>query len=576
MRTLDIETNMRHDIVWCAVTEDHDTGVIYVYAQWDLYPGVKEQVAAHAPDWVLLYNTDYDDTDVTVGHNAIGFDFPVLARVWGVDTVMHNMIDTWIMSSMYNCNIEGGHSLKAWGQRLDGDGKIEYEDHDAPLDLEKIIYCVQDVKLTTRLYRHLSEQMEKLGFNLDCLDMEMEVAYWTKRQQENGFYFDIDACQRLYAKLIRRQGQIDDELQETFPPITHQRVSEKTGKPLKDRIEVFNPGSRMQIARRLEGLGVKWTKFTEKGNVIVDEKTLKEWSDIPEAALVLEYLTLGKKASMAKSWLDHYNPTTHCIHGRVNTCGAVTRRMTHSAPNVAQADGDHAFRDCWTSRAIDRVIVGADASGLELRCFAHYLQDPEYTDLILHGDIHWHNAVSAGLAEDVPYDENDRRLWEQRQQAKTFIYAMLYGAGLAKIGEIVGGGVAAGRELKENFLNAVPAYADLCDKVERIAACGTVPGIDGSRIRVRHTHAALNTLLQSCGAIIMKKALTIAMPEIERYDALLVAQVHDEFQTDTPKKHANVVGEILVHSLEEAGESLRLRCPITGEYKVGDSWAETH
>lgn len=165
-----------------------------------------------------------------------------------------------------------------------------------------------------------------------------------------------------------------------------------------------------------------------------------------------------------------------------------------------------------------------------------------------------------------------------RNDAKTFIYAFLYGAGDAKIGSIVGGGAKEGAKLKDKFLKSLPALRSLLLKVQRIASTGTVPALDGRRIRVRSEHAALNSLLQSAGALVMKRALVIAIDKLAgyRYPYKLVAQVHDEFQVEVPEEYAERVGVIFRNAIREAGRQYEMRCPLDGDYQIGDSWAETH
>ena len=273
----------------------------------------------------------------------------------------------------------------------------------------------------------------------------------------------------------------------------------------------FNLGSRQQIAKYLQHFGWKPKKFTDKGSIIVDEKILKSVR-IPEAQLIVDYLTITKRVAMVKSWVEAINEDTGRIHGNVNSCGAVTGRMTHSKPNCAQvpatrhdkktgevlwgfAGGYGAdCRDLWTVPKGYK-LVGCDASGLELRMLAHYMNDDKYTNEILTGDIHTANQKSAGL--------------QTRDQAKTFIYAFLYGAGDAKIGEVSNGGAKHGRMLKKNFLDNTPALKLLREKVTQSSEKGWVTGLDGRKLHIRSQHSALNTLLQSAGAVIMKKALVL-------------------------------------------------------------------
>jgi len=364
--------------------------------------------------------------------------------------------------------------------------------------------------------------------------------------------------------LMFEMNNIEAELQSIFPPIVEERISEKTGKRLKDKVTIFNPGSRKQIAERLQGLGVTFKKKTEKGNIIVDEKVL-DGIDLPEAKAVARYMMLQKRVAQIDSWLKAVKDDGR-VHGRVITNGAVTGRMTHLSPNMAQVPAVSApfgteCRSCWT---VDEgnSLVGIDASGLELRMLAHYMDDEDYTNEILNGDIHTANQRAAGL--------------ETRPLAKTFIYAFLYGAGDAKIGAIVGGNSYTGRRLKETFLSNTPSLERVRGDTHIEAQSGVLAGLDGRKLRVRSEHAALNTLLQGAGAIVMKQALIHLSDRLKNIPHRFVANVHDEWQIETTKHYADTVGRIGVRAIRIAGETLNLRCPLDGEYRVGNNWAETH
>ena len=209
-------------------------------------------------------------------------------------------------------------------------------------------------------------------------------------------------------------------------------------------------------------------------------------------------------------------------------------------------------------------LVGIDASGLEIRMLAHYMNDEEYTNEIINGDIHSRNQQIAGL--------------KSRDQAKTFIYCLIYGGGNAKLGAVVGGSKASGKKLRERFFDNQPAFKTLRDRVNRAAKRKYLKGIDGRKIFVRYEHASLNTLLQGGGAIVMKKALMLLnnKAKARNLDYKFVANVHDEWQAEVHSAHAEYFGKLGVESIQEAGEHFKLRCPLTGEYKVGDNWYETH
>ena len=362
-------------------------------------------------------------------------------------------------------------------------------------------------------------------------------------------------------------NEIESDLQALFPPIVEERYSEKTGKRLKDKVTVFNVGSRQQVAERLSAKGAVWTELTPTGKPMVDEKTLKENSHVPEAAQVLEYLLLQKRYAQVNSWLEHVQDDGR-VHGRVTTNGAVTGRMTHQNPNMAQVPSVNSeygedCRNCWIVPE-GRKLVGVDASGLELRMLAHYMGDEEFTNVLLRDDIHTRNQTAAGLAT--------------RPQAKTFIYAFLYGAGDAKIGSIVGGTARDGSELRQRFLRNTPALESLRERITRAAGRGYLTGLDGRRLRVRSEHAALNTLLQAAGAIVMKKALVILDDYAKQWklDYKFIGNIHDEVQSEVVEEQAEKFGWLAVECLKASGVHFKLRCPLDGEYKVGTTWAETH
>jgi DNA polymerase-1 len=542
---IDIETDdLDATEIWCAVTKDIDTGEVKV---WKAANGLRQYISSE---------------DLLIGHNIISFDLPVLKKLWNLNTDSNPLKDTLIMSRLLNPVLEKGHSLDAWGVRL-GLKKGDFSDFDGGLSEDMVDYCIQDVEITHALFTHLDSSLLDWG---KSVDLEHEVAIVVKKQEVNGFKLDVPKCMTMLSDWQQSLIDIEEELQQVFQPITTERYSDKTGKRLKDKVEVFNPGSRKQIAERLIGLGWKPKKHTEKGSVIVDEKVLQTVR-IPQAKPILRYLLLQKRVAQVKSWVENVSERGR-VHCKVRTNGAITGRMTHSKPNLAQVPrvGSEYGEECRSVWTVEdgNVLLGADASGLELRMLAHYMDDRNYTKEILEGDIHTANMQAAGLTD--------------RDQAKTFIYAFLYGAGPAKIGQIVGGGEREGRRLIDSFLKNTPALQKLKDKVSRLAEKEWLPGLDGRRLIVRSQHAALNTLLQGAGAIVMKQALIMLNRKLihANMDARFVANVHDEWQIETTEKDAETVGYFAVQSIRQAGIRLKLRCPLDGEFKVGLNWAATH
>jgi len=544
---LDIETNSQANHIWCCVTEDVDTGEVICHTE----PHSLEPLIA--------------EYDKIIGHNLIGFDAPKLKEHWNVGIRRSQVVDTLIMSRLLSPVLEGGHSLRAWGVRLGGQGKIDFEDYDGGLTEEMITYCKQDVHLTVRLYNHLNEHFARWRDAETSIALEHNVAIECHKQERSGFKLDIPKAQVLHATVMDRMSAIEDQMQAIFPPIVEERWSEKTGKRLKDKVTDFNVGSRKQIAERLQSLGWKPEKFTETGQPIVDETTLED-VDIKEAKVIAEFLMLQKRAGLLASWLKEVGEDGR-IHGRINTLGTITGRMSHNRPNLGQVPSvNKPFgKECRELFIVEdgNVLCGIDLSGIELRCLAHYMQDDDWTEELLNGDIHTKNAEAAGI---------------DRPKAKTMVYATLYGCGIGKLATILDCSDKEARVVLNNFYKNTPKLRDLLEKVKRIASKGYVPSLTGGRIQVRSEHSALNTLLQGCGATIAKQWCVTAHKNLRyaKIPAKQVAIVHDEIQIEVPKQYAEQVAEIMVASAKEAGEILDFRVPVDAEAKIGLNWYETH
>jgi DNA polymerase I-like protein with 3'-5' exonuclease and polymerase domains len=542
----DIETDgLNPSVIWCAVCRHNGESEVICNEQ-DFKDYVQRKAEA-----------------TFVFHNGIGFDVPVVERIWNFTFDRTLVTDTLVLSRLAEPSRSGGHSLRNWGNIL-GYAKGDHSDW-SQLTPEMIDYCIRDTEVTEVVYKRL--QVELQDFSQDSIDLEHQVQWIIQEQERNGWLLDQRLCHSLCARFKERMNEIESDLQALFPPLVEERYSEKTGKRLKDKVTVFNVGSRQQVAERLSAKGAVWTELTPTGKPMVDEKTLKENSHVPEAAQVLEYLLLQKRYAQVNSWLEHVQDDGR-VHGRVTTNGAVTGRMTHQTPNMAQVPSVNSeygedCRNCWIVPE-DRKLVGVDASGLELRMLAHYMGDEEFTNVLLRDDIHTRNQTAAGLAT--------------RPQAKTFIYAFLYGAGDAKIGSIVGGTARDGNELRTRFLRNTPALETLRERVGQASRKGYLRGIDGRKLWVRSEHSALNTLLQAAGAIIMKRALVLLDDYATQHkiDYKFVGNVHDEIQSEVASEQAEKFGWLAVECIKAAGISFELRCPLDGEYKVGSTWTETH
>jgi DNA polymerase III epsilon subunit-like protein len=543
--------------------------------------------------------------DCLVAHNGIGFDLPALKKLYGF--THDRVIDTMVLARLNHPDrkkedwteaklptfLRGSHSLKSWGMRLG----VHKDDHGATESWERWSeamedYCVQDVVVNEALFTYLMQGRTPTDQDLV---LEMDFATAIRQQEWNGFPFDMDAAEQLLQKLIVRRATLEEDLQQLFPPkviatkrpwwITDDMKQWETKKealaagykaaeiekgPMRTKSVPFNPSSRDQIAERLMADG--WDpKYYEGKRPAINELVLREINSKKSLAL-LEYLLVAKRLGQLsegrQGWMKMVNNGR--IHGSVNTGGTVSGRCSHQAPNIAQcpsvsAEYGYECRSLFIAPP-GRVLVGCDASGLELRMLASYLHkidDGRYTNEILSGDIHTANQEAAGLPD--------------RNSAKAFVYCLIYGGSDSKLGEVIGGNATDGKRLKSEFFRKMPAIKRLRDAVQdKVKGFGFLRGLDGRKLPCRSPHSSLNLLLQSAGAICMKQALVHFVEDMEGKEYLMHANVHDEVQFSCDPRRAHEYGQRFVNAIKKAGETFNLLCPLDGEYKIGTNWAETH
>lgn len=570
---LDIETDsLDATVVHCIVAKDRKTGKVYSWREQECYT-----------DFPLFCSK----VDKFIMHNGISFDAPVLNKLLGTKIPLSKVEDTLLLSQLTNPSRDKGHSLKAWGERLNF-AKIEFSDFSSGISDEMVEYCKRDVNLTERVWILLQPDIKNI--DRKSIDLEYKIRALIDQQERNGFALDIQKATSLIARLQDKSDVLEQDVQNKFIPIPV-AVKEITPRYKKDGslstvglrhiqdyatvsgvhtsidYQTFNLASRQQIVERLKKCGWKPEKYTEKGHAIVDEGVLKN-VDIPEAQMIAEYLTLKKRITQVTSWLEATKEDGK-VHGQVLTLRAISGRMAHHSPNMAQVPAVYSpygkeCRDCWTVSHDSNVLVGCDASSLELRALAHYLGDAKFTSEVVDGDIHTANQKAAGL--------------ETRDQAKTFIYAFIYGAGPAKIGQVVGGDAKKGKDLIDSFLHNTPSLAIFRERVDKASLRGYLVGLDGRRLMIRTRHAAVNLLIQGAGAVICKQWLINInrLCKERKVRASLIASIHDEYQHEVLNSHAKLFGELTKEAMKYTEKDLKVLCPLDSEYKIGNTWAETH
>ncbi len=631
------------------------------------------------------------EADEIGGHNIISHDIPAIRKIFPWFNPKGKIRDSLVYSRLIWTNLydidkravakrkrppewdkgckqgdkqvscTGRHSLASWGFRQ-GNYKGDFE---GPWDAFTPVmddYCAQDCEVNVGVF----EKIEAEGYSDWALDLETRVAEIIDLQEKHGFLFDVAAAEKLAVELTGVMADLEDKLRVAFKPwfvperhkgkvveVTRKVRGSKTvalddgttykaeyaagAAYSKVKLVDFEPSSRDKIADRLITLfGWRPQEFTETGKPKVDETTL-DGLEYPEAKLLKDYLTVAKRlgflATGDNALLKKVGPDGR-IHGRVNSNGAVTGRMTHNSPNVAQVPkvkvdkagnpikglaGGYGFelRSLFIVPP-GKKLVGVDAEGLELRMLGHYMaryDNGAYVESLVNG--------KKEDGTDAHTLARDYLGFNSRDNTKTFEYAYLYGAGNWKLGfityEDLGDNARAafnskhaagdarekaftalGAKGRAAFEGGFPALGKLQADVKGHkaghrnrktgkpyptttgASRGFLLGLDGRKLHVRGMHSALNTLLQGGGAIVMKLALVLT------YDALIergwvhgrefafVANIHDEFQIEVDEDIAQEVGSIAADAIRQAGEAFGLRCPLAGSCDIGVRWSDTH
>lgn len=620
---------------------------IHCIAMKDTVGGEVRSFGGHTDEQVRGCLSHLEDTPLLIGHNIKRFDIRALQKVYPAFKPKGVVRDTLTMSQLiwpdikpndyayirknphFPKNMIGRHGLKAWGYRLGLNKGTFGETSDwAQWSPEMQKYCEQDVLVTEQLKKLIDSKQyseEAIELEHDFLDMLI----W---QEENGFPFDEEGAKKLYAELCAERFMLDRKIGcFQYPPFktitkftpkrNNKRLGYKRGETIeKVRLVEFNPTSRTHIAKVLIQNGWNPTAFTDTGQPKVTDEVLEQLKisdENPngwyECNLFQRYFEIEKIIGMLaegqKAWLKMVKNGR--IHGEVVGNGAVTGRCAHRNPNLGQIpkEGDLGKRCRQLFTTIPGYkLVGADASGLELRMLGHFMSRYDggaYVVVVTTGDVHTVNQKAAGLPT--------------RSKAKTFIYGFLYGAGDEKIGTIVElthaevqdllsnnqkrreyaikklqkdnrkptpetvATIIKGGLIKTQFLNGLPALKLLRDAVaEKVKTQGYLVGLDGRRLASRSPHSALNLLLQSAGALVMKRAMVDlykslgASQDIHKRNTFIVVNVHDEIQILVREGEEERIGNLAVQKIKEAGEHFKLRCPLSGEWKVGENWQLTH
>jgi DNA polymerase I-like protein with 3'-5' exonuclease and polymerase domains len=572
----------------------------------------RDQTFTYGPDSIAAGLEHLATADVLIGQNILFYDIPVIRKLYPFYTfaaarIIDTLITTrliWPKEKLYDMDTEqytqvppklrGSASLKAWGYRL-SDYKIDFKDFKEYSE-EMLAYCIQDVSVTTQLFKHTQKQ----SCSEAALKLEHDFALAIEKQIRSGFPFDVDACLDLVDDLRTKQAVLETDLKKLFPPkkietIFVPKVNNASrgyvkGQPFtKVMHEEFNPGSRQQIVDRLQTkYGWVPTKSTEKGNPILDDDVLSTLP-YPEAKPLAEYMLikkrLGQIADGNNAWLKLVNNETGCMHGDVVTNGCITGRCAHRNPNMGQVPAGYSDygKECrslfhapegWT-------LIGVDAKALELRCLAGYLaywDGGEYARVVTDEsiDIHVFNQKMFGV--------------ETRDIAKRLLYGIAYGCGALKAGTIIDPNEKdeivlrnLGSAAINSFMKGIPALKKLKDKIANtLFFRGYLIGLDGRPLFCRSDFKGLNVLLQSSGALIMKQVVIELHKKMYDlgyfygHDWQQHGFIHDEIQVSCAPAMVKTLTSVALEAFPASQQFFNFQCPIEGDAHVGYSWDQTH
>lgn len=638
---IDIEANGLENPthVWCIVCKDVDTGKVVKFRNLTTDPVEKERFLTYA-----------QDVELWIGHNWLGYDYPNLNRLIGlvIPSVADVSIDTLIISKLVDYSREGGHSIEQYGEEF-GLAKGKWTDW-TKWSLEMEEYCERDVEICARIFRNYSRYCSNVQRRAS-IRTEHRFQLVVNALHDTGFAFDRTRAESLLRRVTGDLADLDKEILEAFPPrkklireftpkATKHGTISKASVPrvywdrISDfdigvtyplhRTEPFNPSSPSQIVEVLNEAGWKPEDKTKthiqverdcKRNPTpeLEQRLLKlrttGWqinernlSTLPPSApsparTLAKRILLESRRKTLTEWLGLFNPDTGRIHGSFYGIGAWTQRMAHQNPNTANIPNEYdtagqvkllgkEFRKLWIAPK-NRLLCGVDAEGIQLRIFAHYIDDKEFTE-----------ALVNGKKEDKsdPHSLNQRILGsvcKSRAAAKRFIYALLLGAGRGKLAEILGASENQTEDALQRLLQRYTGWARLKETViPADAKRGWFTGLDGRAVKIKgdtvgaRRHLAMSGYLQNGEAVVMKMATLKWHHRLKDYDASLVNFVHDEWQTECPNDvdKALEICKIQADSLRIVGEELGLKCPLAGsywnddhkDYTIGTNWYQTH
>lgn len=538
--------------------------------------------------------------DEVIGHNIIKFDLPAIKKVTGI-TLKAKPTDTQVLSELI-WREPRRHSLGEWGLRFDFP-KDDYKGSWQYPNQEMFDYCKQDARITLKLYNYIQSQ----NYDDRAISLEHDLAPILFKATQFGFKFDLESAQNLHCELVARRKELLDELLNAFKPwyvasdvvvpqktlvyknpLRASRTKDASFTPIK--LKHFNPNSRPQIISLLVDK-YNWVpaQFTKNKNPKLNAEVLASLP-YPEAKQLTPYMMVQKRltqiAEGKKAWFNYVGSDSR-IHGEYKQNGTITGRCSHTNPNMGQVPAKRVEYGAECRKLFiveeEHELTGIDATSIEICCLGGYLAPYDggaFVQIILNGsqeegtDVYSRAGQFAGVSREV---------------GKPVFLAWMYGAYDLMLGSLIDPTLneasmrRLGARIRVKIEQGVPGLLMLIDAIKAAyARNGFLKGLDGRLLTTKKSHAYLNLLLQSAAGILLKRAMIILDKEMLNRDYIygkdwgFCAFVHDEFQIESKKGLGKLIGEIGINSIKQAGEFYNFACPLTGKYKVGRNWYETH
>ncbi len=443
---------------------------------------------------------------------------------------------------------------------------------DVPLEKIKE-YAAEDADITLQLQPVLEKEILQFEVNDVLQKIELPLVKVLCDIEHAGVKIDADFLNN-YSKVLGKQIEITESEIYTKAGVRFNIASPKqVGEVLFDRLKI----------------PYKWKK-TSTNQYSTDEEKLNELaSENDVVKTILEHRKLSKlKSTYVDALPLMINQKTGRVHSSFNQARAATGRLASENPNLQNIpikdEAGREIRKAFIPRDEDHLIFSADYSQIELRLIADISNEEAMMEAFIKGqDIH---RATAAKVYGIPYEAVSA---DQRRNAKTVNFSILYGAGSTNISRQLGISRTEAKELIDQYFNTYTGLKKyMSGVVEAARSDGFVKTLLGRKrvlrdinsknalARTNSERVAVNTPIQGTAADLIKLAMIKIHDRLSKEDlqTKMILQVHDELVFDVLKKELKQVQEIVVYEMKNAIPGLRV--PLEVGLGSGNNWLEAH